>query len=139
MWQTWQNLAKHRYLTAAFVSIFLVSFFASLFFASGTMDMATGSVGCPFMLHEETLCSMGTLDHVSAWESAFAGVMPAIVLLLVAVALAQVLWRVLPQFLRRHTERTSAPSYILRERTYTFVLRPLQEMFSSGILHPKLF
>ncbi|MCB9815817.1 hypothetical protein H6786_00340 [Candidatus Nomurabacteria bacterium] len=123
-------------ITAMFVSVL----FLSLFQMPMGMDMTTGASGCPFMSHgEEVLCSMNTLEHLSAWQSAFTAIVPTFGLLTLTVVSILLLASVAPNLLS--TPRFSEPSSprYLREQIYTFSYRPLQELFSSGILHPKLF
>lgn len=118
------------------ITLLLGAMFVSLFHMSGSMDAHGGMSDCPFMVHEEAICPMNLSDHLSAWKSAFLAVMPAIVLLLVG-ALGFAL--VAPFLLLQRLQPIPIQKRELRERTYSFSYRPLQELFSNGILHPKIF
>lgn len=126
-------------VSIAILTIFLGAMFASLFHMSMGMDMAGGMTDCPFMEHGEVICPMNLADHIGAWKAAFVSVVTTVMtLMLVAGAVA---------FIASATPFLFAPKRrpipirlnVLRTRTYSFSYRPLQELFSSGILHPKLF
>lgn len=122
------------------LTFLLGAMFVSLFHMSSGMDMTGGMSDCPFMSHEEVLCPMNVADHIGAWKSAFLAIAPTIVLLLTAAAAVAVVVSIAPHLLRRRFKPIPVlgESY-LRECTYSFVYRPLQELFSNGILHPKVF
>lgn len=121
------------YLILAFL---LGAMFVSLFHVSGGMNMSGGMTDCPFMVHEEAVCAMNLTDHMSAWKSVFFVTVSTIVLLIIAVVCITLL---APNLLRRILY-TSPPTLVwLQTRIYTFTYRPLQELFSNGILHPKVF
>lgn len=103
----------------------------------GTMDMPMP--GCPFMNESAVLCTMDPIQHITAWQHMFTAtpVMGAMLLLalIIALVLARTellswLWKIPELDLYR---RTVTP----RER-YTST-NYLQEIFSQGILNPKLF
>lgn len=117
----------------------LGAMFASLFHISMGMDMmATGS-DCLYMSHQETLCPMNVLDHLGAWQSVFLSVIPSIVLLMVAASAVSLAVFTLPHLLSPKPSPIPILYRQLRERTYSFTQRFLQELFSNGILHPKVF
>lgn len=120
--------------------LFVGAMFVSLFYMSTDMGAMENMSDCPFMSHEEVFCPMTLIDHIGAWKSVFLAVVPAFVLLtLVVVAVARVV-AVLPLFLTwRHKPIPIILYARLRERTYSYGKRPLQELFATGILHPKLF
>jgi len=129
-----------RTVWAVVTGIFLSVMFLSLFHMPVGMDMSGSmSSDCPFMSHEEVICSMSTLDHLTAWKSAFMAVLPSLTLLLLAIATVVLVFSVAPNLLQRQRYRAILPIYNLEERTYSYSYRPLQELFSNGILHPKLF
>ena len=106
-----------------------------------SMDMS-GGVGmsdCPFMSHDEVLCSMSFTDHISAWKTAFLAVSPTLTLLLLTVGAVALVASVAPNLLFKPRYAIPILHRYIQERTYTFSYRPLQELFSQGILHPKLF
>jgi hypothetical protein len=134
----YKNMRK-SIATAILMILFLGVMFGGLFHMSSNMDMGMGMSDCPFMSSEEVLCSMSFGDHISAWKSTFLSVIPTLTLLMFAVGVAAFIASVAPNLLlkRRYVEPILR-NYI-QERTYTFSYRPLQELFSNGILHPKLF
>jgi hypothetical protein len=132
----YKNMRK-RITTAILMILFLGGMFGGLLHMSSSMDM--GMSDCPFMSSGEVLCSMNPTEHISAWKSAFYSVIPTLTLLVLAAGVAALVASVAPNLLlkRRYVEPILR-SY-LQERIYTFFYRPLQELFASGILHPKLF
>lgn len=117
---------------------FLGSMFVSLFHMSH-MDMSAGMSDCPFMSHEAVICPMNLVDHLGAWKSVFSSVTQTAPLLLTWVGLALLVISVAPNLLRKIQHGTPSLLNWLKVRTYTFSYRPLQELFSNGILHPKLY
>jgi len=103
------------------------------------MDMSSGMTDCPFMAHEEVICPMNLADHIVAWKSAFLSAVPTLTLLLAVAGIAVSIASVAPNLLGK-IQYISPPSCRwLETKAYTFIYRPLQELFSNGILHPKLY
>jgi len=128
-----------KILSFTLVTFFLGTMFFSLFHTSMGMDMSQGMMDCPFMSHEEVICTMNLTDHIGAWKSAFLSVVPTLTLLLAVAGIAVFVASIAPNLLRK-IQCASPPLYRwLQTRIYTFSYRPLQELFSNGILHPKLF
>jgi hypothetical protein len=103
------------------------------------MDMHGGMTDCPFMAHDEVICPMDLADHLGAWKSVFRAVTPTLLLLLGLTGFVALVASVAPNLLRKISYASPPLPRWLEVRTYTFSRRPLQELFSSGILHPKLF
>ena len=128
-----------KVVTGLILVFLLGAMFTSLFYMSVGMGMTGGMADCPFMTHEETVCPMDLADHVGAWKSAFLAAVPNVVREALAAAEAvAVLW-VVPYLVVSGYWPVPILKRQLRERTYAFSKRPLQELFSSGILHTKLF
>ena len=127
-------------LTAYIIlTIVLGTMFLSFFHMSTGMNMHSGMSDCPFMSHEETICPMSVMDHIGAWKDVFLSVAPSLTLLLALVGLSVLTASVAPNLLQT-IRYLSPPIYKTRFRqSYTFPHRPLQDLFSNGILHPKLF
>ena len=127
-------------LIAGTILLFLLgTMFVSLFHLSMGMDMMGGTTDCPFMSHQEVVCQMNLADHIGAWKDTFLSVVPTLTLLMAVAGIAMLVASVAPNLLQK-TLYTSPPvCRWLLTKTYTFSYRPLQELFSSGILHPKLF
>jgi len=130
---------RNSIITAILITLFLGVMFGGLFHMSAGMDMSDGMTACPFASGQETICPMGVTDHIGAWKSAFLSVVPTLTLLLLATGVVAFVLSVAPNLLlKRRFVEPILHNYI-QERSYTFSARPYQELFSSGILHPKLF
>jgi hypothetical protein len=121
------------------LTFLLGAMFVSLFHMSMGMDMSGGMTDCPFMAHEEVICPMNLADHIGAWKSVFLSVVPSLTLLLVVAGMTVFVASVAPNLLRKIEYASPPLQRWLEVRTYTFSYRPLQELFSNGILHPKIF
>lgn len=123
---------------AILITIVTGTMFLSLFHMSLGMDMTGGMTDCLLASHEEVICPMDIADHLGAWKSMFLSTIPTVLLLLAGALLV--------------TAITTAPHLLVggmrllvvyfiqpSVRTYTHCYRALQELFASGILHPKLF
>jgi hypothetical protein len=128
-----------KLLSLTLLVFFLGTMFFSLFHMSMGMDMSGGMTDCPFMSHEEVICPMNLADHIGAWKSVFLSVVPSLTLLLAVAGMAVFVAAVAPNLLRKIQYALSPLQRWLELRTYTFSYRPLQELFSNGILHPKLY
>jgi hypothetical protein len=125
----------------------VVAFAIMAFFAVGILGLTYGmpmdSSGqmsnCPF-LGVTALCKMNPLAHMAAWQNMFAavpsktaGALAALFLLaLFAVALLRDFWNI------KELKLVPVVSQRFREKIFV-VSSSLQEAFSSGILHPKIF
>ena len=97
--------------------------------------------GCFMPGMTASLCQMGPLEHVAAWQDMFTAVpnqldsLAFILLLITALAFGLLLTRralyplIPPNF----------QSHLVHQRADTAPFNPLQELFSDGILHPKIF
>ena len=128
-----------KILSFTLLTFFLGAMFFSLFHMSMGMDMSGGMTDCPFMAHEEVICQMNLADHIGAWKSAFLSAVPALTLLIAAAGVAIFVASVAPNLLRKINYASPPLCRWLKDKTYTFSYRPLQELFSNGILHPKLY
>lgn len=133
-----------KILIGTIMTIFLGLMFISLFHVSGNMDRShsiSGAAGCPFMAHEEVLCSMSLSEHIGAWKTVFSNLITPTFTLLLTLSVAVLLTATKPPHLliKRLLQSTHICWRQLQCSTYTYTVRPWQELFSSGILHPKLF
>lgn len=111
----------------------------SLFYMSTDMNMAENMSDCPLMTRGESLCPMDLIDHIAAWQQIFQAVTPTLTLLMLAVVAVILVSTIAPHKL---IPKLRPPRICLSyspPNTYTYWLRPFQELFASGILHPKLF
>ncbi len=128
-----------KVISSLVLTFLLGAMFVSLFHMSMGTDMTGGMTDCPFMAHEEVICPMNLADHIGAWKSVFLSTIPTLTFLLAIAGVAIFVASVAPNLLYK-IRYTSPPRLRwLEVRTYTFSYRPLQELFSNGILHPKLF
>lgn len=124
-----------------------LAFFSVGFLGLGHTNMTMGphgemSVGNCFMPGmTEVMCQMNPLEHIAAWQSMFTAVPSQNdVLLLLATLLALALGAL---FLANLS--TAPPKVIIPRLSFAYYKRyipifdPLQEAFSNGILHPKIF
>ena len=127
--------------STVFLVVFVGTMFVSLFHMSTGMNMSGGMTDCPFAADQAVICPMSIMDHVNAWQSMFLSTVPTFTLLFVVAASAALLLSVAPHVfsVSRLLHQRYITSFQFHERTYTHCYRPLQELFSSGILHPKLF
>lgn len=119
------------------LTFFLGAMFVSLFHMSMGMDISGAMSDCPFMSHEEVLCPMNLAEHIDAWKTAFVAIEPTLVLFLAFVVLFVV--SVAPFLFAPKRETMPILYRQFLQKRYTYSYRPLQELFSNGILHPKLF
>lgn len=138
------NFGKSTY-TRGFLGILLAFFFLASYFGAVTIEMPMdpdGTMSGCAMPGMATLCKMDPLEHIATWQSMFTATpnqndIFAMLLVLLSFALAAVLV---------HSRRNHAPPKLLiLSSLFTYYKRripiasPLQEAFSNGILHPKIF
>lgn len=127
-----------KFASIIIVTLLLGTMFLSLFSMTSSMEMSGGMSDCLFMMHDEVLCPMDIAEHLGAWQSIFLTTVPSILVSLVVVGVVGFVYALFPGPRKRYN-----PVLILfrlmRENTYTFSYRPLQELFASGILHSKAY
>lgn len=119
-------------------AIFISVLFTSLFAMPVGMDMEGGMSDCPFMEVGEVICPMDFADHIGAWKAAFVSIVPNIFILIAAGAVL-LLTVSAPVLFGNKGKPIPVRLHISPPQTYSHICRPLQELFSKGILHPKLF
>lgn len=132
----------HTILLASVIASFVLlgSFGPPHFSMAMTMDEhGTMEMSDCFMPGMTTLCQMDVFDHMTWWQSIFTSTpvqnLTVSLLLLMFAAGALLVWI-------RHAH--SPPRRIFtrlkpRYQNYIPAASPLQELFSNGILNPKLF
>jgi len=127
-----------KLLSIFLITLFLGAMLLSLLHTSSHMKMSSesGMENCPFMAHDSGLCSMNLTNHINAWKTTFLAVVPIINIFLASLVLVSI-------FTSNIFSRLKYYILILRkhikEGLYTFTYRRFQDLFSKGILHPKLF
>ena len=133
------KLLKIFFSAALLLSVVGITLIGVFYVVTDT-DMMLGMTDCPFMTHQETLCPMTTLDHINALQSVLVSIIPSSLTLLLAFLSGMILLAVgsIPGIQEKQKLRMQIYSiYIDRpDRCYRHVL---QELFSRGVLHPKLF
>lgn len=84
------------------------------------------SHGCPFMPTEHSQCLMDTIDHLATWESYILFVLPVLFITLLSLFTACELWFAGSDRIPISPTKKNEPP------------PPLIELFSSGVLHPKI-
>lgn len=124
----------------------LIAFLLVGFFGLSHSSMAMGEDGnmtmsnCPFMSGQAVVCNMNPLEHIAAWQNMFTSIPQqdvATLLLLLLASLALVfIWT--GQKRSSVTDSLQTPQYV-RIKEYIPIANSLQELFSNGILNPKLY
>lgn len=104
----------------------------SLAFLGASTHDGAGMPGCPLMPAQAVVCTMTALDHIVAWQGMVTAVPQAAFLLLAALAFL-VAW---PRLVLTLHPSWGEERFASREETPPIPL--LQELFSRGILNPKL-
>jgi len=107
---------------------------------SSMEEMPVGNCFMPGMT--ASLCQMNPLEHIATWQSMFTAIpSQGGILSLLAVLLALILGAVTLFSYRG----VAPPKILIPQLSYLYkrwrvpILDPLQEAFSNGILHPKIF
>lgn len=106
----------------------------SLSFLGMAVHDGPGMPGCPLMPAQAVICTMTVTDHIAAWQGMFTGVPQAASFLLLALLAACVLHPLAFALARPPSVRTVPRSHASR-----LLPSPLEELFSRGILNPKLY
>lgn len=149
-WWWWEVCVKRfcytsgmKFLVGIIITIFLGIMFLSLFPMLGTVTAShqmSGANDCPFMTGQEVLCAMNLNEHIGAWKAVFATALPAVFTLFLVLSVAVLIAATAPHLLRKPTfYRIPIQPYLLSYDRYSHSIRQFQELFASGILHPKLF
>jgi len=130
---------KFRAGTLIIVSIFLAIAIGNFSHQVSSSHLSNEVSDCLLMISEKGICSMSAIDHISAWKSTFLSVVPTFSLLvLTLLGLALPFLHTLHRIFR-NIHQNQLPLRALAEQTYSFSCRQFQDLFSDGILHPKLF
>lgn len=124
---------------AAFLSlgVFCMSHSTMNMGPDGSMTMSN----CPFMSGQAVVCNMNPLEHIAAWQSMFVTTLQQngsdlLALFFAALALMLIGARLLRPKLQPETALAFS---IIRSREVSLPLPLFQELFSNGILNPKVF
>jgi len=131
---------QHIFIKAILVVAFIALLSFGPFGLSHSMMGMDSSMNsnCPFMPGMTALCNMGPLEHLAAWQGMFASLPfqnPILFLLLILCAFSLV-WNLWKEF---HPPDRGRVFLHLLHRRNILPAPALQELFSSGILNPKVF
>lgn len=112
-------LVTFAYIALSVFSLFMLAGHLS----HGGMPMTD----CPYMAGQHSVCPMDFSSHIAAWEDIVRSILPTL-LLLIVVAFAVV---------SRQAREDNAPPLFLRRRPERQI-SPYTELFSKGILNPKI-
>jgi len=133
------STAKKSFTFLILLAFLVVGLLGLSHFAMNMNDSGE-ALGCPFM-NTPTLCAMNPFYHLAVWQSMFAASFSKeIFSLFTLIALLGILFTfILRNFgLTGDAPRSITPVRQILIRTFA-VINPLQEAFSNGILHPKIF
>lgn len=134
-----QDMIRKNSITffAGFVLIlFALAAFSGMgaFLAAGTQDGAMMS--CPFS-HGSAMCAMNAIEHITAWKALFAGLPQK------SAALLTILIFIFAAAFSAPRREPPADKSLIAFRRFFLIFRPvfdyLREIFSRGILHPKIY
>lgn len=114
-----------------FASVLLIVFIVAAVFGMYAMVAHPMQEGmeCPFMPGGTALCALSSLAHLTLWQSAFTATLVTVLSMLVFLTFAR------PEF--PHLEEKQRYRWRVRRTSLPATL--FQELFSNGILNPKLF
>ncbi len=130
--------SRVKLLIAAGAIVFLLAAFFGLSHTGMSADMNGQMAGCPFMA-AVTVCQMTPLQHILSWQNAFAalpgqnGLSEFFSLFLLAIA-ALLFARLKPKM-----ETLPEQNLYFSDLKRSPAKRPFLELFSDGILNPKIF
>lgn len=132
-----KHILKHIFPPA--ILLFVLVTFLGAGHTGMTVDTRGQMTACPF-LGVSALCEMNSLAHIAKWQSLFAAlsereVAPFLAVVLLSISTIFLLW-----YVRYTLIAPIRPSLALRRRAVSVLIpSALQEAFSDGILHPKIF
>ena len=133
--------ATKMLLVSVLIMLLLLGFFglAHVMMPVG-LDGDVAMTNCPLMFGQAALCKMNLLEHIAGWKSMFTGMVQYDgVALLFSVLIALIflhIWNKLRQPIVEHVH--SVVRDVVR-RNHLLPPSPLAELFSGGVLNPKLF
>jgi len=104
------------------------------------MSATNGGImlGCPLMNGFSSLCQMDILGHIAQWQTLFTSIIPSSALALIVLLLLTVLSFVRFKLEEEETIRQQL-QYLLQKDPTARLFNYLVLLFSSGVLHPKIY
>lgn len=129
-----------KILTGTFLIIFVGLMFLSLLQTSNMMSMSHSVSDCASMSHQEVICSVSLSEKISTWKSVFFNLILSTLVLSISIGSVILITGIASKYLKdAFLHKIPILWSQLINRTYTYLVRSMQELFSNGILHPKLF
>lgn len=129
-------------LLSTLVTFFFVGFLGVFHFDMGMTSDGQMSSGC-FMPGMSTICQMDPIEHITEWQSMFTAipensdVLTILLILLASVLLGFILIK--RSTYQNFSQSPPLKSLSLYQRRYVPIVSHIQEAFSNGILHPRLY
>lgn len=128
-----------KFLVSVVLAAFLVVGIFGLSHIVMNMTAGDDALGCLFM-NTPTLCAMNPFEHIAMWQSTFAASFSKEIFSLLMLTLLIVLFIFTSQGLERSRKTPPLLVRVWHHIYRVFIAKdPLQEAFSNGILHPKIF
>lgn len=122
------NRKTKRYISVLVVSMYLfLSLFSILMLSNHIHEAGLPVQDCPYSQGSHSLCTMDISGHIEAWQNMTRGILPLLILVPVILLFTLFVPQVVFTGLRNQKKR--------KEIYHT----PYQELFSQGILNPKVF
>jgi len=132
------SLTKNT-LLSLLMAVFLGTLFLSLFHMSTDMSMTNHTPGCPMLMETGTICQMDYSEHLSAWSAPSLAI-PLLLLMLFLLPLAKACAIACSVLFNQVSLVWKLLVFNFYQKQFpTYIVRGFQELFSSGILHPKLY
>lgn len=126
-------LAPLLLTTLLFVGLF------GLFHITVSMNNPGQGMGCLYM-DIASLCTMNPFQHIAVWQNVFTASFPKEIFSLIAFILLIILFAFTSWSFWRNSKIALFVARVWQFISQIFIVRnPLQEAFSNGILHPKIF
>lgn len=132
------SITKKLFISLVLLAFLIVGLFGLFHF---TMNMNDGGQthGCPLM-NVATLCTMNPFTHIAVWQNMFISSFSKDIFSLLTLTLLVILFAFTPRGWGRGNKTPSLSVRTWCPISQIFITKnPLQEAFSSGILHPKIF
>ena len=135
----WIKYSHPKTILLILTFIFVGTLFLSLFHMFTDMSMTNHTPGCPMLMEAGAICQMDYNEHMSAW-SALSLAIPILLLLLFLLPLAKTCAIACSVIFNRVSLVWKLVVFNFYQKQFpTYIVRSFQELFSSGILHPKLY
>ena len=134
------NSLKKNILLSLLMTVFLGTLFLSLFHMSADINTTTHMSGCPMLMEGGVVCQMDFNEHLTVWSALSLAIPVLLLTLLLLLPYAKAFSMACSVLFGQSISvwKLSTASFY-KKKSPTYIVRPLQELFSSGILHPKIY